>query len=413
MSGITPQYFSHIISAFDQDLFNIPSAEPITFARNVIVVHQLENNLITNKKIPREIIDIIVRVYLEKAPSVTALWMYYGGSSLVKSKYSSLPLSANLRRLNNASKILLIKLQQPVSEEKRDYFKQLMSCVLKHHFTKLNPSQRFQLFQRYKVNTSWEQKSADEKLEFLGRIQKFCGWSHPHLKLQFLIWKVRFAIAYVLKIKILFRMIVIAIFTLASIGLTQLFVSIFQDINHRTFKNPELTTFINFLIEKRKKEFWINFIGGVIFLSGGITISFNMFIIGVILNTRYFSIQIQRKGILIQNISMKFFMINLECFFLVLDLLFTAKRLEQKKNQETNDQNNKFIDQVLDNMSNELKEAINEAQLSVEQATFLEAQLPDLMEKWQVFVAEKFHLSDTDTGSLLTQPPLGEAGMVR
>jgi hypothetical protein len=407
MSGITSQYFARIITEFDQDKFGILQPKPSEFARKIIAIRDFEQ-LLFDYKFPVEIIDQLVRSYLDSTPSVTALWMCYGGSPTVASKYDLLlPLSGNPVFLNAASKIVLIKLGQTLSKDNRDHFKELMTYVFTHHFKKLDTSHKLQLFQKSNVFTSWEQTSADQKLRLFGRVQVFCGWSHPQIKLQFLMWKVRFAVAYVIKKDILFWMVVGPIFLLGAMTFANLLFLFLLGIFGPTLKNEKIETVFSWIVATLSPKVMLGILSGLGISASCGAISLFFLALGALLNTRHFPKHIQKKGAWIQSMSWSGLEINLNCILILLDFLVP------KGNKLPGSTSLRDLYRALDNLGDQLKETINEAQIPVEQATLLEAQLPDLLEKWQVFVAEKFNLSDTDTESSPKQLPLAAAEMAR
>lgn len=405
MSGITSQYFARIITEFDQDKFSIPPPKPSELARKIIAISNFQHYLSDNH-VPVELIDHLVRSYLDSTPSVASLWMCYGGSPKVASKYDLLlPLSGNSVFLNAASKVLLFKLGQTLFKDNRDSFKELMTCVFTHHFKKLDGPQRLHLFQSSNINTSWEQKNADQKLQLLGKVQAFCGWSHPQIKLQFLMWKVRFAVAYIIKKDILFWMVVGPIFVLGTMTFANILFLFLLSVLGSTFKNDKIEALLHWIVTKAGPKIFLSILSGLGISASCGAISLFFLAFGALLNTRYFPTHIQQKGAWLRSISWTCLGINLNCIVILLDLLVPK---ENKQKQHLSD-----LYRDLDKLSDLLKETINEAQIPVEQATFLEAQLPDLLEKWQELVAEKFHLSDTNTGSSPTQPPPAEVGMAR
>lgn len=396
--AITPfnyQDLTRMIIDFDRDKFKTPISTPISYARQTIFIHQLERNL--HIRFPIEIVDQIVRSCFERAPSVQALWMCYVGSPRVTLKCKSvLPLFIPTF-LNGASKILLLKLRQKPSEEKHElgYFKQLMTCVFKHHFQKLKLSQKLLLLQRCHITiTPWEQKSSDEKLKLFGRMQQLAGWSQPKIKFQFLLWKIRFAVARVLKADILFWSLAVPFLILGTMYVTNMVLFSFQWINSKTFKNEKTETFFDVINTTLDKGIWKGVIGGMIVTGSGIASSLFFVALGTALKLRYLPTHIQEKGAWIRSFSWNCFELNWNCFLILLTFLPSSSSREHMNEQCKAD-----IIKALNQLNQQLKESINEEKIPVEQEKFLEAQLPDLEEKWQLLISEKFLPNGTNTGS--------------
>jgi hypothetical protein len=379
---------------FDQDKFKTPISTPISYARQTIVIHQLENNL--HALFSVEIVDQIARYCFDDAPSVQALWKYYIGSPQVASKYHLLLPLSNQLLLNSASKILLLKLRQKLSEEKHalGYFKQLMTCVFRHHFQKLNPSQKLLLLQKIPM-TPWEQKSSDEKLKLFGRMQQLAGWSHPKIKFQFLVWKMRFAAARVLKADVLLWSLAVPFLTLGTMYFINLVFSGFRWINSVTFKNQKTEVFFDALVTTLSTGIWIGIIGGAILTSCGTAFSLLFAGLGKILALRYLPAHIQEKGTWIQSVSWNCFQLNLNCFCIIASFLPSFGPRDQRLNDEWHAN----IKKALNELNRQLKESINEEKIPVEQEKFIEAQIPDLLEKWHFLISEKFLPNGINTGS--------------
>lgn len=395
-TSFNSQDLMRMVIDFDRDKFNTPISTPKSYSRQTIVIHQLEKSLHT--VFPIEIVDQIARSCFEHAPSVQALWSYYVGSPRVAAKYDLLPLS-NSSFLNGTSKTLLLKLGLKPSKEKQElgYFKQLMTSVFEHHFHKADLSQKTELFQRLQV-TPWEQKSPEEKLILFGRIQRLCGWSQPKIKLQFLEWKIKFAVARALKmIPPFVWILLIPLSTLILIALILL-------INDKIFKNEKIFSITKSIQIESEKDIETLKARCIVILTWGIFLSALSFGIGTVMAMEYFPHRIRIIGLQIQNVSAK-------CVIVFLNLYGEASKSKHDKSQYDL-QKNLCISQELNECNQKLIENIKKT-ISCEQEILLEAQLPDLLEKWHFLISEKFLSNGINIGSSPTQPLLAEAETVR
>ncbi|HUD02038.1 MAG TPA: hypothetical protein VMR37_06900, partial [Rhabdochlamydiaceae bacterium] len=277
------QDISRIIDAFDQDNFKAPPLKSLPYARQLIVINQLERSLYLT--FPAEIIDKIVRPFIESSPSIKILWMHFIGSPVIASKYNY-PLASNTF-LNSASKILLLKLGKTPSAEKEDLacFKQLMTEVFKHYFHKLSQPQKLELLQKCYI-TPWEQRSPEQQLVLLGRVQHLSGWGHPKIKLQFLSWKIRFAAARNLNNKVLKRIILAPLVIFFVLGSGILVLYLFHVINEGIFQNKKIENFLGQGVKTLAGGLLIHMICTLGVSVGGSVVSLFFAALGTILKNR-------------------------------------------------------------------------------------------------------------------------------
>jgi hypothetical protein len=233
----------------------------------------------------------------------------------------------------------------------------------------LTIDQKLELIRR---SAPWEQKSTSQKLELLGRIQAPTLWGKAKIRLQFLSWKVQFAAAWALENNVIFFAVAgtgialaLSAFLLWIAGCSSFVAS---TAIYQTLKNAHTKAYLYVLIS----AFVI--LGASLAMAG----------VGLVLQIPILPNSIQEKGAWIQSV-------NWNCFLIALNLLLIIKKSDSE--------NYKGLYRATQELKRLLLQSINEANLTVEQTTFVNTQLPDLMNKWLELTSP----SDTSTGSSQTQ----------
>jgi hypothetical protein len=160
-----------IAHGFDQDIFK--TAEPLLKDQvaRIFVIIQVERKLYSHLPVV-ELIDQIMRLYLKICPSVVTVLMLYNTPAIV---VLHPPLFYNMNCINNASKSLLVQLNQEPANGDLASYQKLMTTVFTHHFQKLTIDQKIELIQKSN-SIPWEQKSESQKLEFFNNVQACSLW---------------------------------------------------------------------------------------------------------------------------------------------------------------------------------------------------------------------------------------------
>ncbi len=354
-----------IVHDFDRDYFKTDKPLPVD---RIIGIIQFQKKMCVH--FPIELVNEIMRHCLEDCPSVGALLMYYKNSRVIV--LHPLPPSDNIVYLNDASRSILVRLKQTPTNGELASYQQLMTTVFKYHFKKLTIDQKLELIRRSNI-TPWEQKSTSEKLELLGRIQAPTLWGQTKVRLQFLSWKVQFATAWALENNVIF-------FAVACTALV-LVLSSFLLLIAGCFSSVASTAIYQTLNNARMKAFMYVIISAF----GALGASLAMAGLGLVLQIPTLPNSIQEKGAWIQSVNWNSFLIAFHFILIIF-----------QKSNETSHANLLGATQELKRL---LLQSINEANLTVEQTTFVNTQLPDLMNKW----LQLTNPSDTSTGSSQTQ----------
>ncbi len=346
-----------IVSDFDQDYFRIAKPLRNDQVDRFIVINQFERMLFSH--LPIAVVDEIMKYVFEDSHSVTALLMYYKNSPATA--LHPLPLSLNHCYINMASQSLLVRLEQtPIKGELASY-QQLMTVVFTHYFQKLTTNQKLELLRRSHI-TPWEQKSASQKLELLGRIQAPTTWGKAKLNLQFLVWKVQYAAARALKNQVILWVVGGAagalLFAQLLLLIARLSSSVAGSTIYKTLNNAHTKAWVCFII--------LGFAALVTSLiSAGV---------GLALQIPIFPRSVQEKGAWIKSVAWN-------CFLIA---LYFLQMVTPNNSSQTNHNNNSF--EKLTNASEELQrlllQSINEANITIEQINFIDAHLPDLIHQW-------------------------------
>jgi hypothetical protein len=350
-----------IVHDFDQDFFKTAEELPKDQVDRIFVIIQVERKLYSHHLPIIELIDEIMRLYLENSPSVVTLLMLYNTPAIVVLH----PLPFGSHHINTASRSLLVQLNKTPADGKLASYLQLMTRIFKHHFKKLTPDEKLELMRRSHI-TPWEQRSTRQKLELLGKIQAPTLWGQAKLKLQLLSWKVQFAISWALENNIILRAVVDP-FIATGFGLC---VSIYATLffSMRGIAVPAICT-----------ELFVKSITTLLYYYVFVLLlpSLTITCLGLALRIPILPESLQKKGAWVQLVSWK-------CFLIAFPFPFIEKGDGFRKCQD---------------LKNLLLQSINEANITAEKNAFVNAHLPDLLNEWMQLV----NTSDTNTGSLQMQ----------
>jgi hypothetical protein len=351
-----------IVHDFDRGHFKIKKPQRHDQMDLIRVINQFER-LLASFGIPLELIDNIMRRYLQNPPSVGALLMCYKNTPAIILLHP-LPLSTEPHYINTASKSLLVQLKQTPTDGELASYRKLMTWIFKSHFKKLTLDQKLELIRRSNI-TPWEQRTTSQKLELLGRIQAPTFWGQAKLNLQLLSWKVQFAAVWSIENN------VIAWVVGGSLG-----VLIFSTLLLRI---TQPYSFANTGIYQALRIVWamaaLYLIFVLVTLIATLVVSPFLTVLGLVLQIPILPKFLQDKGARIQSISWAYF-----CF--IFRLFFDNRR-------RSNESVYKELQQLL-------LQSINKTNITIEQNTFANAHFPDLLDKWINLISP----SDTNTGSL-------------
>lgn len=341
-----------IVHDFDRDHFQI--ANPKDQLDRVFVIIQFGRKL--QSCLPVELINEIMRLYLEKSPSVITLLMLYNTPAIVM--LHPLPLSSNTRYINTASQSLLVRLNQTSANGEHSSYQQLMKWVFTHHFEKLQPDQKIELIQKSCIMPQ-EQKSASQKPDLLGRILGPTLSSQVKTKLQLLPWKVKSAAANGgIEHAVVSAMFAPGLAAILGLGLLWAFGCVLPSTTYAFLKNP--------LLKPLKKICELNLLGSfcspIIIIIAALPIVF----FGAVLQARIFPTYLQEIG---------FWM----CSIAFLCSPFNDAETHNKKIEERSELKNELIKSI---------------------TVFAKEHFPDLLNEWLNLTMP----NDTNTGSLQKLP---------
>jgi hypothetical protein len=363
-----------IIDDFDQEKFKTPKAKRATQIEQAFVYNRFERLLRWERNMPVNIIDMVMRRYLDASPSVGALLAYYRGSPALHERHP-LPLGNEEYLLHKPSALLLKKLGEVPQKGPLASYKQLMTLVFKYHFQNLNLEQKLELITRSNI-TPWEQKTASEKLTLLGRVHTSTVGGQVAFKLQLLSWKIQFAVARILQQELLTTLVKGVLFTVLGVWFLFGIVSLLLSVPRAKIFEPIFST----LLTK-----WIAFhCYGLIAMGAGMVLSLFTACFGLTLRIPFLPSSVQTKGKWIQSVGGSSFRM---AFFFCLTIAGTLAG--NRDNYNSNAWQN-ALESCL-SASKDLQQlflqSINEANVKIDQKRFIDAQLPDLIEKWLLLTA--------------------------
>lgn len=213
VSLLTYAEIGRIVNEFDRAHFGV-SKSPEGLTKEYRNVHFAFSGL----NLPAEMVDGIARQYIDSAPSVRSLLMWYIGAPSRQNTALRDP-----RFLNGAAADLLKKAQIELSPKKEHlvHFKQLMFAVLREYFKNLSINQKMEFYEKFRNtlreienvelpvdNTLREIENAELPVDNnlfvkLNQLQKKlqmdqAGWDYAKMRLQFVSWKIQLMIARIL-----------------------------------------------------------------------------------------------------------------------------------------------------------------------------------------------------------------------
>jgi hypothetical protein len=362
-----------IVHDFDQVNFKTAKELPKDQADRIFVIIQVERKLYSHHLPVVELIDQIMRLYLENCPSVVTLLMLYNTSAIVL--LHPLPLSNDSHYINTASHSFLVQLNKMPSDGKLASYRQLMTTVFKHHYKKLTLDQKLELIQRsLQTSLVLEEKSTSQKLELLGKIQAPTTWGKAKVKLQFLSWKVQYAAVWALENDIISLAVYGPIAALAFASLSLWFLKSFSYVSRATYK----------ALNTRLIHASLYSIMSAI-VAGGVSLASTC--LGLVLRIPIFSTSLQEKGAWLQSVGWNCLLIAGHFLAIILPSTSSDKSSLSKG-----------LNDASEELQRLLLQSINEAYITTKQNSFIKEQHPNLMNEWLQLTLP----SDTNTGSSLT-----------
>ena len=374
-----------IVRDFDRVHFKTPELSRDEQIDHVKTINRFERKL-EDSHLPIDLVDMIMRRHLEESPSVGALLMFYRNVPSLERDHP-LPLARNVHHLNNASEFLLSHLNQQPSEGYLASYRQLMTVVFKHHFSKLSLEQKFELIQRSSI-TPWEQRSTQQKLSLLGRIQAPTLLGQAKVKLRMLTWKVQFAAVWALEKNLITKTVSVI---LGGVGITALLL-LLGSFSSTIAASAVYLAFLSIAVKA--------YIYGLIALAAILGTCLVFGVIGFALRAPIFPTSIQEKGFWVQSVSFK---CSLLAFLLIIALLPKDTRNGRR---DTSVQDLMIESQELQKL---LLQSINQANITVDQESFANAQLSELVDKWLILTSP----NDKGIGSSQMQQSPASAEMAR